>query len=69
MLILASDCKNVEQWEGRIRTANNIIFDLVDSYKTYESHWDKFRMPWYTLRGAEIKVLSYREKQRKTYAN
>jgi len=61
MLILASDCKNVEQWEGRIRTTKNLIFDIVDNYKTYESHWKKFRMPWYTLRGAEIKILSYRD--------
>lgn len=60
MLILASDCKNVEQWEGRIRTADNIIYDLVDGgYSTFENHWNKFRMPWYIIRGAEIKVLNY----------
>lgn len=63
MLILASDCKNVAQWEGRIRTTNNIIYDLVDDYGSFENHWRKHREPWYTERGATIEVISLRQKK------
>lgn len=63
MLILASDCKNVAQWEGRIRTIDNIIYDLVDDYRTFENHWEKFREPWFIERGATIKVICLRERR------
>lgn len=59
LLIIASDCKNVEQWEGRIRTNNNVIYDLVDNYKTFENHW-KFREKWYEQKGATIKIIKMR---------
>lgn len=61
MLILASDCKNVAQWEGRIRTTNNIIYDLVDNYSSFENHWSKGREPWYIKRGAKIVVINNRD--------
>jgi superfamily II DNA or RNA helicase len=64
MLILASDCKNVAQWEGRIRTSNNVIYDLVDNYKTFENHWSKFREPWFLLRGATIEIIYLGKRKR-----
>jgi hypothetical protein len=59
MLILATDRQDVIQFEGRIRTTNNIIYDLVDDYKTLETHWEK-RAAWYERRGAVIEVISLR---------
>lgn len=59
MLILATDMKDVVQREGRIRTNNNIIYDLVDDYSTLENHW-KQRENWYLYRGATIKKISLR---------
>lgn len=53
MLILAADMKNVKQCEGRIRTTNNLIYDVVDNYSTLENHW-KERRKWYIRRGATI---------------
>lgn len=55
LLILAADMKNVKQCEGRIRTTNNIVIDIVDDYRTLENHW-KLREKWYTKRGATICV-------------
>lgn len=59
MLILATDMKDVVQREGRIRTNNNIIYDLVDDYSTLENHW-KQRESWYQYRGATIKTINLR---------
>lgn len=53
MLILAADMRNVKQCEGRIRTTNNIVVDVVDDYSALENHW-KIREKWYTKRGATI---------------
>lgn len=53
MLILASSTKDVRQFEGRIRTINNIIYDIVDDNKTLEKHWIE-RENWYEERGATI---------------
>ena len=55
MMILMADCKNVEQFEGRIRTSNNIIYDFVDDFRPFENHW-KLRSAWYEKRGATIEV-------------
>jgi hypothetical protein len=55
MLIVAADMKNVKQCEGRIRTTNNVVYDIVDDYKTFESHWS-LREKWYLKRGATILV-------------
>lgn len=60
MLILATDRKDVEQFEGRIRTTQNIIYDIVDDYQTLETHWRK-RDAWYDKRGATVHVISLRE--------
>ena len=54
MLILAADMKNVKQCEGRIRTTNNIVIDIVDDYDTFERHYS-LREKWYMKRGAVIK--------------
>lgn len=67
MLILATDRKDVVQFEGRIRTTNNIIYDLVDDYKTLENHW-KTREAWYDKRGATVEVISLRDNQPGTKA-
>ncbi len=53
MLILEADMKDVRQCEGRIRTTENIVYDIVDDYKTFENHWTK-RKTWYKRRGAQI---------------
>jgi superfamily II DNA or RNA helicase len=55
MLIMMSDTKKVEQFEGRIRCSNNIIYDIVDKNSTLERHW-QLRKKWYLLRGATIEV-------------
>lgn len=62
MLIMASDCKMVEQFEGRIRTINNVIYDLVDDFSTFEKHWN-IRRKWYEQRGGTIKELWFKEKK------
>jgi superfamily II DNA or RNA helicase len=59
MLVLCTTCKMVNQFEGRIRTTNNIIYDLVDDYRTFETHW-RLRKTWYESRGADVKVISLR---------
>ena len=53
MLILASSTKDVRQFEGRIRTTDNLIYDIVDDNKTLEKHWF-LREEWYEERGATI---------------
>jgi hypothetical protein len=60
-LVLCFDLSDVRQCEGRIRTTDNLILDLVDNNYTLEQHWKK-RMKWYTQRGAKIK-LGHDEKQ------
>ncbi len=59
MLILMSDTKHVEQFEGRLRTNNCKIYDLVDDFTTFENHW-KLRQKWYIERGATIEFLDLR---------
>ena len=56
MAIIASDTKDVRQYEGRIRTTNNIIYHLVDNYRSFENHW-KLCEKWYKSKGAVIKYL------------
>jgi len=56
MLVLCTDCKDVRQNEGRIRTTNNIVYDIVDNYSSLETHWDK-RAAWYEKRGATITII------------
>lgn len=56
LLILCTDCKDVRQNEGRIRTVNNIVYDIVDNYKSLERHWS-LRETWYLKRGATVKVI------------
>ncbi len=53
MLILASSTKDVRQFEGRIRTTDNLIYDVVDDNRTLEKHWE-LREDWYEERGATI---------------
>ncbi len=57
MLVMASDCKHPEQYEGRLRTINCVIYDLVDKYSTLENHWRNYRVGWYKKRGATIDSL------------
>jgi hypothetical protein len=53
MLVLCSDTTDVRQYEGRLRTVNNLIYHVVDNYKPFEKHWDLCE-EWYLERGAEI---------------
>lgn len=62
MLILATDCTDVRQFEGRIRTEGNIVYDIVDDYSCLENHWEA-RKEWYICRGATITAnLTYEAK-------
>lgn len=67
MLVLEHDCKNVIQFEGRLRTSHCIIYDIVDDYPTLETHWSgrnkdgkligktcPGRERWYLKKGATI---------------
>ena len=56
MLVLCTDCIDVRQNEGRVRTSGNIIYDLVDNFSTFETHWTK-RETWYLQRGADVQVI------------
>ncbi len=53
MAIIASDTKDVRQYEGRIRTTNNIIYHIVDDYSLFEKHYMPCRK-WYLEKGATI---------------
>lgn len=53
--IIASDTKDVRQFEGRLRTAGCTVFHAVDNYKTLEKHWDGCET-WYREKGAVIEV-------------
>lgn len=55
LLIMESDVIDVRQNEGRIRSSNNIIIDIVDDFGTLEKHWRE-RETWYKKRGATIKI-------------
>ena len=59
-LFQVSDTKNVRQFEGRIRTHNNIIYDYVFDNSTCEAHW-KIRQRWYKRRGATIEIICRRD--------
>ncbi len=56
LLVLCTDCKDVRQNEGRIRTSNNIVYDIVDKFSTMENHW-KLRRAWYEQRGASVEII------------
>lgn len=56
MAIIASDTQDVRQYEGRIRTTDNIIYHIVDDYKTFETHYKECEK-WYLSKGATIKVI------------
>lgn len=53
MLVVASSTKDVRQFEGRIRTTDNLIYDIVDDNRTLEKHYE-LREDWYVERGATI---------------
>ncbi len=55
ILIMACDVTDIRQNEGRIRADNNIVYDLVDNFTTFEKHW-KLRQKWYKERGADIQI-------------
>ena len=65
MAIIASDTKDVRQWEGRLRTVNCIVYDIVDNdcegrANTLEKHYQE-REKWYTSKGATIIVTGPRK--------
>ncbi len=53
MAIIASNTKDVRQYEGRIRTTDNIIYHVVHNYSTLENHY-KECATWYYRKGAEF---------------
>lgn len=56
-LLMLTDVKQITQYEGRIRTRNGFVLDVVDQYPTLESHW-RARETWYRKRGATIRVVN-----------
>lgn len=64
LLVLCTDCKDVRQNEGRIRTSDNIIYDVVDNYSTLEKHW-AIRRKWYESKGATIVEIPRKKKDGK----
>lgn len=52
--IIVSDTKDVRQYEGRIRTTDNIIYHFVDNYSSFENHWDLCE-EFYREKGGTIK--------------
>jgi hypothetical protein len=53
ILIIATDCKKIEQKKGRSRADLPIIIDFVHDSKTFREHWD-FREEWYKSRKGTI---------------
>lgn len=60
MAIIASDTKDSRQLEGRVRTNNNILYHVVDNYKTFENHYKECEA-FYIEKGAKIEVIDKRE--------
>ena len=60
MLILACDTTDVRQFEGRIRTTNNIIIDYRHNHYTLDKH-GAIRDEWYLSRGATLENSGPRE--------
>lgn len=65
MAIIASDTSDVRQYEGRIRTTDNVIYHVVDNYASFEKHY-KMCEPWYLERGATIHVVGHKKRVTKT---
>lgn len=56
-LLMLTDVKDITQYEGRIRTRDGFVVDVVDRFPTLESHW-RARERWYRKRGATIRVFN-----------
>ena len=56
LCFLLSDHKSTEQYEGRLRTVDCIIYDFVSDYRALENHW-KLREKWYTGKGGKIEII------------
>jgi hypothetical protein len=56
MAIIASDTSDVRQYEGRIRTTDNIIYHVVHNHKSFERHWEPCET-WYINKGADVKII------------
>lgn len=58
MAIIASDTQDIRQYEGRIRTTNNIIYHLNDNYKQFDKHYKECEK-FYKEKGATIKYIDH----------
>jgi superfamily II DNA or RNA helicase len=56
MAVICSDTQDVDQFSGRVRVNNNIIYHFVDNHPTLEKHWDECAK-WYLEKGAVIKII------------
>jgi len=68
MLIIACDVKAdlLQQYEGRVRCDNNIIYHFVHDNRMLHNHWNgtaraKGCRDWYEKRGATIEIIDERE--------
>lgn len=66
MLILTSSMKDVRQLEGRIRTDNNLIIDIVDNHNIYKNHF-KIREKWYLEKGGTIIEDGWKGEKKEPY--
>ena len=57
MGIIASDTRDIRQYEGRIRCTNNTIYHIVDNYCSFENHWEECR-EWYEQKGAKVIITA-----------
>lgn len=65
MAIIASDTKDSRQLEGRVRANNNILYHIVDNYRTFENHYSLCEA-FYLEKGAKIEVIDTRGKIKNT---
>ena len=57
MGIIASDTRDIRQYEGRIRCTDNTIYHFVDNYCSFENHWDEC-CEWYEQKGAKVIITT-----------
>lgn len=56
-LILASDVTDVRQYVGRLRIPDGKVYDIVDNYSSFETHWKK-RLKFYKSKEMNIQIRS-----------
>ena len=66
MIMFLSDKTDIRQNEGRGRGVDTLIVDIVDNFRTFETHWKK-REQWYLKRGATILTKELKKPEQKRF--